>query len=64
MVEEEFRCLVESMKNAGFLDANPILARPNSDGIYEIVDGERRWLAAKELGMETVPCDIRLEDFV
>jgi len=62
MAEEEFQSLVESMKNAGFLEANPILARPNSDGTYEIVDGEHRWRAAKELGLEEVPCDIREMD--
>jgi site-specific DNA-methyltransferase (adenine-specific)/modification methylase len=59
MTEEEFGSLVESMKNAGFLEANPILARPISDGAYEIVDGEHRWRAAKELGIELVPCNIR-----
>jgi len=62
MSEEEFQSLLESMKNAGFLEANPILARPNGDGTYEIVDGEHRWRAAKELGLEEVPCDIRKMD--
>lgn len=28
------------------------------DGFYEMVDGERRWRVAKELGYKTVPCDI------
>lgn len=27
-------------------------------GVYELVDGERRWRIAKELGFETVPCDV------
>lgn len=27
-------------------------------GAFELVDGERRWRAAKELGLATVPCDI------
>jgi len=62
MTEEEFQGLVESMKNAGFLEANPILARPNSDSTYEIVNGEHRWRAAKTLGMEMVPCIIREMD--
>jgi len=28
------------------------------DGFYEMIDGERRWRVAKELGYETVPCDV------
>jgi ParB family chromosome partitioning protein len=28
------------------------------DGYYELVDGERRWRVAKELGYKTVPCDV------
>ena len=62
MTGEEFGNLVESMKAAGFLEANPILVRPNSDGTYEIVDGEHRWLAAKKLGLKEVPCHIREMD--
>lgn len=48
----------ESIRNAGFLEANPILARPNGDDTYEIIDGEHRWRAAKELGIRKVPCDV------
>lgn len=28
------------------------------DGFYEMVDGERRWRVARDLGYETVPCDV------
>jgi len=28
------------------------------DGFYELIDGERRWRVAKELGYKTVPCDV------
>jgi ParB/RepB/Spo0J family partition protein len=62
MTGEEFENLVESMKAAGFLEANPILVRPNSDGTYEIVNGEHRWRAARKLGLDRVPCRIREMD--
>ncbi len=32
----------------------PILVRPRSENEYELVSGERRWRAAKELGWETI----------
>lgn len=28
------------------------------DGYYELVDGERRWRLAKELGYKTIPCNV------
>jgi len=59
MTEDEFQRLKTSIRNAGFIESNPILARPNGDGTYEIVDGEHRWRAAKELGIKRVPCRIR-----
>jgi len=62
MTEEEFQGLVDSVKNAGFLPSNPIIVRSNGNGTYEIVDGEHRWRAARELGLEKVPCDIREMD--
>ena len=34
------------------------LAVRKKNGFYELVDGERRWRVAKELGYKTVPCDI------
>jgi ParB family transcriptional regulator, chromosome partitioning protein len=42
----------------------PILVRPVLDdkGLYEIVAGERRWRAAKEAGLRTVPVVIRSLD--
>jgi len=35
----------------------PLTVR-KKDGYYELVDGERRWRVAKDLGYETVPCDV------
>jgi ParB family chromosome partitioning protein len=52
--------LAESLMTHGMLQ--PLLVRPNNGG-YQLIAGERRWLAAKEAGMETVPCRVlELED--
>jgi ParB family chromosome partitioning protein len=37
----------------------PIVVRRRSDGGYELVMGERRWRAATELGLETIPAIVR-----
>ena len=45
--------LAESIKEKGIIE--PIIVRPK-DGKYEIVAGERRYRAAKNIGLKTVPC--------
>ena len=47
--------LVENIKTRGFKSAIYVLPA-NGDGIYEIVDGEHRWRAAKEAGQKELPC--------
>ena len=38
----------------------PIVVRPVGDGSrYEIIAGERRWRAARQAGLTTVPCLLR-----
>jgi ParB family chromosome partitioning protein len=49
--------LVESVKQHGILQ--PMLVRPQKDGKYELVAGERRYRAAVALGLEEVPVVIR-----
>lgn len=48
--------LINSIEKKGIIQ--PILVRPNKTG-YELVAGERRWRAARELGFEEIPAIIR-----
>ena len=57
MDEEKFIELMDSIRRLGIL--NPLIVRPLEDGRYEIIAGHRRYLAAKALGLEEVPCIIR-----
>jgi ParB family chromosome partitioning protein len=45
--------LAKSIKKNGLIQ--PIAARPDKNGTYEIVAGERRWLAAQKAGLHEVP---------
>lgn len=45
---------VESIRRFGMID--PVLAREQGEGKYQIIDGEHRWRACKELGYKEVPC--------
>lgn len=47
--------LVASIKQHGVLQ--PVLVRPHS-GRYQLIAGERRWLAARKAGLETIPCRV------
>lgn len=50
---DKMRELVESVREYGILE--PLLVRPLADGEYELVAGERRYRAAKEVGLDTIP---------
>ena len=54
--EEGLTDLAESIKEHGIIQ--PIIVRP-SNGIYEIVAGERRWRASRLAGLKEVPCLVR-----
>jgi ParB family transcriptional regulator, chromosome partitioning protein len=52
--------LAESVRAQGVIQ--PIVVRPDGDGSYELVAGERRWRAAKAAGLPTVPALVRETD--
>jgi ParB family chromosome partitioning protein len=52
--------LAESVRRQGVIQ--PLLVRPRDAGGYEIVAGERRWRAAREAGLATVPAVVRVAD--
>ena len=56
--EEKLIELSNSIKKNGIIQ--PIAVRPNksSPGKYEIVAGERRWLAAQRAGLHSIPVNI------
>ena len=45
--------LTASVREHGVLQ--PILVRPQPDGHYQLIAGERRWRAAKGAGLKTIP---------
>ena len=55
--EEAINTLADSIQQHGILQ--PILVRPMADGGYKIVAGERRWRAARRLGLDEVPVIIK-----
>ncbi|MBR3420604.1 MAG: ParB/RepB/Spo0J family partition protein [Ruminococcus sp.] len=55
--DEAITALAESIREHGVLQ--PILVRPLSTGGYQIVAGERRWRAARMLGLSEIPVTIR-----
>ena len=57
---ETISTLAESIAEAGVIQ--PLIVRPLPDGRYELIAGERRWRAAREAGLDTVPAMVRDED--
>ena len=56
--EEKLEELANSIKKNGVIQ--PIVVRPNKaeKGKYEIVAGERRWLAAQKAGLHEIPVNV------
>ena len=52
--------LAESIKAQGLIQ--PVVLRPRLEGGYELIAGERRWRAAREAGITTVPAVVREAD--
>ncbi|MCF6157826.1 MAG: ParB/RepB/Spo0J family partition protein [wastewater metagenome] len=59
--KEEIHGLMESIKKHGILQ--PVIVRPTTDG-YRLIAGERRWRAAKQIGLNEIPAVIRHTDDV
>lgn len=58
--DEQLASLIESIKTKGIIQ--PLVVRPivlDGRHVYEILAGERRWRAARTLGLEKVPVVIR-----
>lgn len=53
--ENALKELTESIKKHGLLQ--PVLVRPHEGG-YQLIAGERRWLASKEAGLGSIPCRV------
>lgn len=52
--------LAESIRAQGVVQ--PVLVRPRAAGGYELIAGERRWRAARDAGLPTVPAVVREAD--
>jgi ParB family transcriptional regulator, chromosome partitioning protein len=59
--EEALALLADSIREVGVLQ--PVLVRPIDDGHggeqYELIAGERRWRAARRVGLQTIPALVR-----
>jgi len=58
--EEALKALVASISERGVLQ--PVLVRSTGGGNWELIAGERRWRAATEAGLESIPAVIRTDD--
>jgi len=52
--------LAASIRAQGVLQ--PVVVRPRAEGGYELIAGERRWRAAREAGVPTLPAVVRQAD--
>jgi ParB family chromosome partitioning protein len=55
--EDALEELKTSIREFGLLQ--PVVVRETGPGSYELVMGERRWRATRELGLETIPAIVR-----
>jgi ParB family chromosome partitioning protein len=55
--EEALSELVESIKATGVIQ--PVVLRPAANGRYQLVAGERRWMASRRAGKTTIPAVVR-----
>lgn len=58
--QEKLDELIKSIKTQGIIQ--PIVVTKNKNDVYTIVVGERRWRAAKQIGLATVPAIVKEMD--
>lgn len=58
--QEATSALADSIRTQGLVQ--PVVVRPRSAGGFELIAGERRWRAAQEAGLPTVPALVRAAD--
>jgi len=52
--------LADSIREVGLLQ--PVLVRADAEGGYELIAGERRWRAARRVGLQSIPALVRTTD--
>jgi ParB family chromosome partitioning protein len=57
---EAVSALAGSIREQGIVQ--PVLVRPRAAGGWELIAGERRWRAAREAGLKTIPAVVRHAD--
>jgi ParB family chromosome partitioning protein len=57
---EAVSALAESIRHQGIVQ--PVLVRPRLAGGWELIAGERRWRAARDAGLRTIPAVVRHAD--
>jgi len=55
----DLEAIKESIKQDGMLVAPLVRRKPDGKTEYELIDGERRWRAVKELGWKKIPIEIK-----
>lgn len=55
--EEALNELADSIRSSGVVQ--PVVLRPGPNGRFQLVAGERRWLASKRAGRATIPAVLR-----
>jgi ParB family chromosome partitioning protein len=58
--EDALSLLAESIRAVGVLQ--PVLVRPLGGAEYELIAGERRWRAARRVGLQTIPTLVQPTD--
>src|SRR5262249_14482311 len=54
--DDDFEDLCDSIRVSGLLQPVQVWRRP--DGTHRLIDGERRWRAARKVGLATIPSDV------